>query len=128
MNNHYGMGGQTAGETMGFDIAARVGAGINPSQMHAERVDGYNPLAVADATLRCKNKLIKGIEAFKIVSLNKKIIQSNSEARRLIRGGAVKFNGKIIADETKILFKKDFKENKIEVSVGKKNHFAIKII
>ena len=36
MNNHYGMGGQTAGETMGFDIAARVGAGINPSQMHAE--------------------------------------------------------------------------------------------
>lgn len=60
MNNHYGMGGQTAGETMGFDIAARVGAGINPSQMHAERVDGYNPLAVADATLRCKNKLIKG--------------------------------------------------------------------
>ena len=60
MNNHYGMGGQAAGETMGFDIAARVGAGINPSQMHAERVDGYNPLAVADATLRCKNKLIKG--------------------------------------------------------------------
>ena len=59
MNNHYGMGGQTAGETMGFDIAARVGAGINPSQMHAERVDGYNPLAVADATLRCKNKLIE---------------------------------------------------------------------
>ena len=83
---------------------------------------------IADSFIIKKNELIKGIEAFKIVSLNKKIIQSNSEARRLIRGGAVKFNGKIIADETKILFKKDFKENKIEVSVGKKNHFAIKII
>jgi len=60
MNNHYGMGGQTAGETMGFDIAARVGAGINPDQMHAERVDGYNPLAVADATLRKKELLAAG--------------------------------------------------------------------
>ena len=83
---------------------------------------------IADSFIIKKNKLINGIEAFKIVSLNKKIIQSNSEARRLIRGGAVKFNGKIITDETKIFFKKDFKENKIEVSVGKKNHFAIKII
>ena len=83
---------------------------------------------IADSFIIKKNKLIKGIEAFKIVSLNKKIIQSNSEARRLIRGGAIKFNGKIITDEVKIFFKEDFKENKIEVSVGKKNHFAIKII
>ena len=83
---------------------------------------------IADSFIIKKNKLIKGIEAFKIISLNKKIIQSNSEARRLIRGGAVKFNGKIITDEVKIFFKEDFKENKIEVSVGKKNHFAIKII
>ena len=60
MNNHYGMGGQTAGETMGFDMAARVGAGINPDQMHAERVDGYNPLAVADATQRKKEILAAG--------------------------------------------------------------------
>ena len=28
---------------------ARVGLGVNPEAMHAERVDGYNPLAVADA-------------------------------------------------------------------------------
>ena len=83
---------------------------------------------IADSFTIKKNELIKGIEAFKIVSLNKKIIQSNSEARRLIRGGAVKFNSKIITDEVKIFFKKDFKKNKIEVSVGKKNHFAIKII
>lgn len=60
MNNHYGMGGQTAGETMGFDMAARVGAGINPDQMHAERVDGYNPLAVAEATSRKKDILLSG--------------------------------------------------------------------
>ena len=49
VNNFYGMGGQPVGETMGFKVLARLGAGINPEQMHAERVDGYNPLAVIDA-------------------------------------------------------------------------------
>jgi 2-oxoisovalerate dehydrogenase E1 component len=54
MNNQYGMGGQTRGETMGYDILARVGAGVNPDMMHSERVDGYNPLAVIDAFRRKK--------------------------------------------------------------------------
>jgi 2-oxoisovalerate dehydrogenase E1 component len=58
MNNLYGMGGQTAGETMGFGILARIGAGVNPDSMHAERVDGYNPLAVIDAFKR-KKKIIE---------------------------------------------------------------------
>lgn len=58
MNNQYGMGGQTSGETMGYGIAARIGAGVNPDQMHAERVDGYNPLAVIDAYKR-KRKVIE---------------------------------------------------------------------
>ena len=58
MNNQYGMGGQTCGETMGYDIAARIGAGLNPDQMHAERVDGYNPLAVIDAYRR-KRQIIE---------------------------------------------------------------------
>jgi 2-oxoisovalerate dehydrogenase E1 component len=57
MNNLYGMGGQTCGETMGYDILARVGAGVNPESMHAERVDGYNPLAVIDAFNRKKQIL-----------------------------------------------------------------------
>ena len=57
MNNQYGMGGQTCGETMGYDIAARIGAGLNADQMHAERVDGYNPLAVIDAYKRKKQIL-----------------------------------------------------------------------
>lgn len=60
MNNQYGMGGQTRGETMGYDMLARVGAGVNPEQMHAERVDGYNPLAVIDAFKRKKELLENG--------------------------------------------------------------------
>ncbi len=52
MNNQYGMGGQTRGETMGYDVLARVGSAFAPYQMHAERIDGYNPLAVIDAYRR----------------------------------------------------------------------------
>ena len=59
-NNFYGMGGQPVGETMGFGVLARVGAGVNSDNMHAERVDGYNPLAVADAVERKKKILLKG--------------------------------------------------------------------
>lgn len=58
MNNMYGMGGQTFGETMGYEILARIGAGVNPEMMHAERIDGYNPLAVIDAYKR-KRKIIE---------------------------------------------------------------------
>jgi len=56
-NNQYGMGGQTDGETMGYGMLARLGAGINPEQMHAERIDGYNSLAVIDAIGRKKKIL-----------------------------------------------------------------------
>ena len=60
VNNHYGMGGQTRGETMGYDLLARIGAGVNPDQMHAERIDGYNPLAVVDAVKRKREVLNAG--------------------------------------------------------------------
>jgi 2-oxoisovalerate dehydrogenase E1 component len=60
MDNQYGMGGQTCGETMGYQFLARIGAGVNPDQMHAERVNGYNPLAVADAFRRKKQVLAEG--------------------------------------------------------------------
>lgn len=59
-NNGYGMGGQTCGETMGYDVLARIGAGINPEQMHAERVDGFNVFAVIDAVKRQKKLLLEG--------------------------------------------------------------------
>ena len=60
MNNFYGMGGQPQGETMGFGMLARVALGVNPEAMHAERVDGFNPLAVADAIERKMQVLKEG--------------------------------------------------------------------
>lgn len=60
MNNFYGMGGQPLGETMGMKFIARIGAGVNPEQMHSERVNGYDPLAVIDAFRRKKQILAQG--------------------------------------------------------------------
>src|SRR5687768_17357200 len=60
MNNFYGMGGQPVGETMGVQFIARIGAGVNPEQMHAERVNGYDPLPVIDAFRRKKQVLNQG--------------------------------------------------------------------
>ncbi|MDZ4763086.1 MAG: thiamine pyrophosphate-dependent enzyme [Chloroflexota bacterium] len=60
MNNFYGMGGQPQGETMGFGMLARAALGVNPQAMHAERIDGYNPLAVADAIERKRELLERG--------------------------------------------------------------------
>ena len=57
-NNQYAMGGQTRGETMGYGYAARSGAGVNENQMLAERVDGYNPLAVIEAMSRKRKDLM----------------------------------------------------------------------
>jgi 2-oxoisovalerate dehydrogenase E1 component len=60
MDNFYGMGGQPNGETMSCQLIARLGAGVNPEQMHTERVNGYDPLAVIDAFRRKKQILAEG--------------------------------------------------------------------
>jgi 2-oxoisovalerate dehydrogenase E1 component len=60
INNFYGMGGQPQGETAGFGVLARVGLGVNPDALHAERVDGYSPLAVIDAMRRKRPILERG--------------------------------------------------------------------
>jgi 2-oxoisovalerate dehydrogenase E1 component len=60
VNNFYGMGGQPIGETMGFDFVSRMGAGVNPQAMHAQTVDGTNPLAVIDAMARAREIIERG--------------------------------------------------------------------
>ena len=67
-NNFYAMGGQTRGETMAWDRLSRIGAGISPEQLHAETVNGSNPLAVADAVDR-KAKLLRAGEGPALLDL-----------------------------------------------------------
>lgn len=60
VNNFYGMGGQTIGETMAYERLARIGAGINSKNMHAQTIDGNNPFAVIDAMANARTLLESG--------------------------------------------------------------------
>ena len=60
VNNFYGMGGQTIGETMAYDQLSRLGAGFNKFNLHAETVDGNNPLAVIRAMTDARRHLVEG--------------------------------------------------------------------
>ncbi len=55
MNNFYGMGGQPRGRNHGRAGSSRASARASTrTQMHAERVNGYDPLPVIDAFRRKK--------------------------------------------------------------------------
>lgn len=60
VNNFYGMGGQPIGETMAFERLARIAAGVNRHSMHAQTIDGNDPLAVIDAMQTAREHLDAG--------------------------------------------------------------------
>ena len=68
-----------------------------------------------------------GISILDFISSNK-ILSSKSEARRAISNKGFKINDVVIEDEKKILQLKDFKNNILKLSYGKKKHYLIKII
>ena len=75
-----------------------------------------------------KEILLKGIKILDLL-FTKKIMESKSEARRAIKGNALKINNRILTNENKILEIKDFENNKaLKISFGKKKHYILKII
>lgn len=60
VNNFYAMGAQTATETMGFDHVARIGAPFGDANLHAEVVDGNDPIAVMACVARKRSILLDG--------------------------------------------------------------------
>ena len=75
-----------------------------------------------------KNNLNKGIKILDFLTDNE-ITSSKSEARRSIKGKAIKINDKIILEENKVIMFNDFEDQKfLKVSFGKKKHYIIKII
>jgi 2-oxoisovalerate dehydrogenase E1 component len=60
VNNHFGMTGRAGGEVTGLDYLARRGAGFDNDNMHAEVVNGMDPLAVRDAVTRAKKIVAEG--------------------------------------------------------------------
>ena len=69
-----------------------------------------------------------GIKILELL-FSSKIMSSKSEARRSIKGGAIKINNQILSDENKIILLDDFDDNKnLKISFGKKKHYILKII
>ncbi len=74
-----------------------------------------------------KNILEKGINILDFMFQNQ-IMSSKSEARRAIKGNAIKIDNKILNDESKIVQVEDFTNNVLKISFGKKKHYLIKIV
>jgi tyrosyl-tRNA synthetase len=71
-------------------------------------------------------RLDAGIPAFEIVRAVG-FASSNGEARRLIKGGGVRVNDEVIADETRPVATADLGGGVIKISVGKKRHALIRL-
>ena len=55
-------------------------------------------------------------------------MSSKSDARRAIKGNAIKLNNDILTDENKTISIGDFNKNVLKISFGKKKHYLIKVI
>ena len=72
--------------------------------------------------------ILKGINIIELIFQNN-LVQSKSEARRILKNNGVKINDIVVNDEKKIINMEDVQENNyIKLSLGKKNHLRVKII
>ena len=75
-----------------------------------------------------KDTLKEGIKILDLL-FSSQIMTSKSEARRAIKGNALKIDNQVISDEKKIVRLEDFGNKKnLKISFGKKKHYLIKII
>ena len=73
-------------------------------------------------------EFIQGVNIIDLIFHNK-LVQSKSEARRILKNNGIRINDSIISDEKKIINMNDVsKDNFIKLSIGKKNHLKVKVI
>ena len=74
------------------------------------------------------DQILNGVPMLECMIENNYLANSKGEARRLVRGGAVKINNIPINDENKKITKLDFEDkNELKLSAGKKKHILLKI-
>lgn len=71
-----------------------------------------------------KEELESGVKIIHLL-VRAELATSNSEARKLIRGGGAKLNDNKITEEDLLLNTAHFKDNKLKLSAGKKKHAMI---
>ncbi len=73
-------------------------------------------------------EFIQGVNIIDLIFQNK-LVQSKSEARRILKNNGIRINDNIIIDEKKIINMNDVSnDNVIKLSIGKKNHLKVKVI
>ena len=95
----------------------------------AEDVFEKNKLENSLPTVEIDRYIIKkSITILELFSIPGSLLNSKSEARRLIRGGGAKINNETIKDENLIIDQSFFLNNdSIKLSAGKKRHINIKL-
>ena len=75
-----------------------------------------------------KKIFVQGVNIIDLIFQNE-LVQSKSEARRILKNNGIRINDKNINDEKKIINMEDVsKDNFIKLSIGKKNHLKVKVI
>ena len=73
-------------------------------------------------------EFIQGVNIIDLI-FQSKLVQSKSEARRILKNNGIRINDSIISDEKKIINMNDVSnDNFIKLSIGKKNHLKVKVI
>tara|TARA_Y100001935_G_scaffold250447_1_gene250599 strand:- start:69 stop:1136 length:1068 start_codon:yes stop_codon:yes gene_type:complete len=80
----------------------------------------FNKFQIDDTlpSVKVTNSDISFIDALKILNF----LNTNGEARRLIRGNGAKINDIVVNDENYTLSNKDYENGKVKISYGKKKH------
>ena len=74
-----------------------------------------------------KRVISQGINIVELIFQNN-LVQSKSEARRILKNKGVKVNDVVINEEKKIINMEHVKEDDyIKLSIGKKNHLKVKV-
>ena len=75
-----------------------------------------------------KKIFVQGVNIIDLIFQNE-LVQSKSEARRILKNNGIRINDKTINDEKKIINMENVsKDNFIKLSIGKKNHLKVKVI
>jgi tyrosyl-tRNA synthetase len=101
-------------------------AAQNSEQAAKEAFSG-NSLGTSLPSVKIKSKDIDNQTSIINLIILSKLEKSKSEIRRLLKGNAIKLNGKVVSDEKFIVKKELFKENYLKLSIGKKRHIKIEI-
>jgi tyrosyl-tRNA synthetase len=96
------------------------------SEKTAKETFAENSSGLNLPSIKIKKESVKKINIIDLIILSK-LESSKSEARRLIKGKAVRINNKVFFDEKQKISIDSFKDNFLKLSLGKKRHIKIEL-